>query len=244
MSASTEQGERALPQGRPVQFWRPAGAVFLALSVGALAVGVFPELVLQPDYAGRFPHPPALQVLLAAQAGLLILFWPLVAARRRTLGGGARRMLPGLATFAVEYLVVLAVSVPLYAIAAWFSDATAVDVLRGGLYLTAVAAGAWGLSLWILKGHPTTATAVTLASALAAVGLPMIYYLLAEVTELSAPPQWMVLTAPATCAYSVAASRAASWQPMPLWSWAFWPGVAAALAFARLLVRDRPAGNS
>jgi len=232
------------PQGCPVQFWRPAGAGFLALSVGVLAVGVFPELVLQPDYAGRFPHPPALQVLLAAQAGLLILFYPLVADRRRTLVGGSRRMLPGLAAFAVEYMVVLAVSTPLYAVAAWFSDATAVDVVRGALYLTAVAGGAWGLSLWILKDRPGTATAVALASALAAVGLPVICYLLVEVTELSDPPRWMLLTAPATCAYSVAASRAASWQPTPLWSWALWPGVAAALAFARLLVRDRPPANS
>ena len=87
MSASIDQGGDVPAGGKVVQFWHPAGAVFLAVSVAALAVGSLPESFLQPDFGGGFASPPALQVLLAAQAGLLMLICPLVLGRRAAAAG-------------------------------------------------------------------------------------------------------------------------------------------------------------
>ena len=222
-----------------MQFWHPAGAVFLAVSVGALAVGSLPESFLQPDFGGGFASPPALRVLLAAQAGLLMLICPVVLGRRAAAAGrsapSGEVALASIFPAAGEYVMLLVASAPLYVVAAWLSDAAAGDVVRGLLYLTGVAMAAWGLSLWVRKGHAATTTAAALAAALIAVGMPLTYYVLTEMTGRGVPPEWLFSAGPATCAYSVAAARGASWHPAPIWAWALWPGVAAALAFARLL---------
>ena len=232
--ASTDAPGGASPSAGSHQLWRPAGVAFLGVSLAALAAGVFPELLLQPDRVRRFAHPPTLQVLLAAQAGFLMLLGPLVLARRRDRRSWPSRLPTDLAAGAGEFLMLLIASAPLYWAAGWLSDATAVDVIRGVLYLTGVALAAWALSLWALKGGAWS-TAAALAGAIVAVGMPVSYYLLAELTELAVRPGWLWSAAPVTCAFSVAASRQAAWHPAPLWAWALWPIVAAALGLALLL---------
>lgn len=233
--ASTDAGDEQAG-GAARHLWGAADLVFLAISILALAAGLFPERLLQADLAGDLPHPPTLQAVVAAQAGFLMLFCPLLLARRRLARPGAGGVLGQFAVAAAEYLILIVVSVPVYWVAAWFADATVVDVLRGVLYLTAVALAGWGVSLWAVKGSPASVTVVALASAVIALGLPVTYYLLAEVTELSVSAGWLFSASPATCAYSVAASRAGHWYPMPVWSWALWVGVAGASLLARVLL--------
>jgi hypothetical protein len=229
--------------------------VFLAGSWAALAGGLFPEHVLPPHLVAAWSNPPALQVLLAAQAAMVIAFGPLVVGRRigavncrepagvvETARATAGHPRPrgrwrGALVLVPEYGLCLAACVPLYVIAAWVSDATPGDVLRGTAYLTAVAVGACGLGLWASTGRATLLTAVALVGILAAVGAPVLAYLLAEMANLYAGVEWLRWAAPTTCAYSLSASRLADWSAAPTWSWFFWPGAAVILGLARLLVR-------
>ena len=143
-----------------------------------------------------------------------MLFYPLVLGRRRSRGEGA-----GPLSAVGEYLMLLLASAPLYVAAAWLSDAIAGDVARALLHLTSVAVGAWGLGLWIRKGHPAIATAAALAATIVALGMPVTYYLLAELTERAVCPDWLFLAAPATgerrSPRGLSAARAARATPRP-----------------------------
>ena len=228
MSASTDQ---PAPPGAPDRhLWRPRGAVFLAVSVAALAVGAFAELLLPPHRASALICPRALPVLLAAQAGFLLLLYPLLAARDPGGSLGPGRVL---AAGAGEHALWLAASVPLYVVAAWLSDATACDVVRGVLYLAGVAAASWSLAAWAASGRAGALTAVTLVGGAAAVAAPVAWYLLVELAD--APPSagWLPAAAPVTFAFSLA-GRSARWLPAPLWAWLLWPAAAVVLALARL----------
>jgi hypothetical protein len=232
----------------PVQLLSPAGVAFLLVSLLALAGGLFLDRLLPPDAAAAWHSPPALQALLAAQAAFLLLFGPFMAG-----GSSVRRERPARndsadapepagcplrigGTWALQFLLLAVMSAPLYLAAAWFADATAQDALRGLLYLAGVAAAAWGLGLWARAGG-LAATLVCLFVASAALAAPVALYFLAELAERSAG--WLYLASPTTCALAVAASRQAAWLPQPLWAWAIWPAVGAALVFARLAVGAR-----
>ena len=149
---------------------------------------------------------------------------------------GATRQLGFLFRSAAEYIIFLAVSIPLYVVAAYLSDATATDVIRSLLYLSAVATGAMGLGLWAQAGRVSIITAVTLAGALIAVGGPVLCYLLVELTDASMSAGWLWRGSPATCAFESAAARGANWYPTPIWAWALWPVVGIALTFTFLMV--------
>jgi hypothetical protein len=225
--ATVEPPAAALPW-RP---WRPADAAFMVASLVALAAGAFPEMFLPAHVVDRLACPPALQILLAAQAGLLIMFCPLIIARRAE----RRAFLPGLLTEAGEFLTLLIAGAPLYLVGAWLSDATALDVIRGVLYLAGVGVAAWGLGLWASAARAAILSAVALVGA-AALAAPVVYYLVAEVSPAGTRLGWLWSAGPVTCAFSVAAARGQQWHPAPLWAWALWPGVGAALACGRLLL--------
>ena len=203
----------------------------MVASLAALAAGAFPEMLLPAHVAGRLACPPALQALLAAQAGMLIMFCPLVIARRAE----RRAFLPELLSEAGEFLTLLVAGVPLYLVAAWLSDAAAIDVIRGLLYLSGVGVAAWALGLWAAAGRAALLSAVALVGVAAAVGAPVVYYLVAEMSQAGTRLGWLWSAGPVTCAFSVAA-RSRQWHPDPLWAWALWPGVGAALACGRLLL--------
>lgn len=214
--------------------WRPAGVVFLAFSAAAAAAGAFPELFLPAHVAQGMTAPPALPTLMAAQAIFIMAFCPLLLRPRegRPLGGYLLETVG-------EYVLWLIVSIPLYAVAGWLSDATAREVARGVLYLSAVAAGAWGLGLWVGSGRAGLAAAAVLAALMAAVGLPVIHYVAAELAESPASLWWLAPAAPATCAFALTADRAGPWHPHPIWAWALWPTIGLLAAFARTLVRPK-----
>jgi len=234
MSATTEP----LPGGaRPRRGpWTPAGVAFLAVSLAALAGGAFPERLIHPDLAGGWVRLPTLQMLLAAQAGFVMLFGPLLAGLR-----GPRRVGGYLLSGACEYACWTLAAVPLYLAGAWLSDADAADALRGVLYLLAVAAGAGGLGVWSLSGRPAVRTAVAFAAAIAAIALPIAFYVLADIPEPPRPVEWLFSAGPVTCAYAVAEPRQGRWLPAPLWAWALWPIVGFVSLCAYLAL---PAGKS
>ncbi len=213
--------------------WRAAGAVFLLVSLLALAAGAFWEFFLPAHQMGTRTGPPALQMLISTQAVFLVMFWPLLVGRRQY-----RRIGVFLFRSVVEYVIFLAVSVPLYVVAAYLSDATATDVIRSLLYLSAVAVGALGLGLWVQAGRAAIVTVVTLAGALVAVGMPVMYYLLAELTA-AGSVGWLWWASPATCAFESAAARAANWYPTPLWAWALWPVVGVVLFLVHELKKKK-----
>ncbi len=215
-----------------MHLWRGAGVAFLAVSLAALAAGAFPELIVPAHVADRMASPPALRAVLAAGAGFVILFCPLVLARR----GEVRPTLRCFLAATGEYLLVVIAAIPLYVVAAWLADAVVLDVVRGVLYLTGVAVGAWGLALWASAGRGWLLTAAALLAAIVAIAMPVTYYLVAELTAAGYRLDWLWQAAPVTCAFSVAASRSGTWHPAPLWAWALWPAVGAALTFARLLL--------
>ena len=206
----------------------------MVASLAALAAGAFPEMFLPAHVADRLACPPALQLLLAAQAGFLIMFCPLIIARRA--GCRPSAFLPDLPAEAGEFLILLIASAPLYLVAAWLSDATALDVLRGVLYLAGVAVAAWGLGLWASAGRAAILSAVAFVAVAAALAAPVVYYLVAEVTDAGTRVRWLWSAGPITCAFSVAAARGDHWYPAPLWAWALWPAVGAALVCGRLLM--------
>ena len=220
------------------------GAVFLVVSLLALSAGAFWEFFLPAHWLGTRPGPPVLQVLISVQAVFLIMFWPLLVGQRRY-----RRIGAFLFRSAVEYVIFLAVGIPLYVVAAYLSDATATDVIRSVCYLSAVAMGALGLGLWVQAGLATASprqagraaiiTAATLAGALIGLGGPVMYYLLAELTDAAGSADWLWWASPATCAFESAAARVLHWYPPPLWAWALWPVVGIVLFFASYLSADR-----
>ena len=257
MSESTDQAGGASPRGAIGRLWAPAGVVFLAGSLAALAAGAFIEWIMPSHVAQLLQTPPTLRLLLAVQAGGLILFAPLVMAKRRGAGSGPvgssgdtgfqpvadeaeanaqRARGPFYLTTCAELALLLVASAPFYVVAAWLGDATVVDVARGVLYIVGVALGAWGLGLWAADGRGWLLTAAALVAALAAVGAPVTYYLLAELAGSAGRVQWLWSAGPVTCAFSVGQSRLDSLLPQPLWAWLLWPAVGAALAFGRLLV--------
>ncbi len=241
--------------------------VFLVVSLLGLAAGAFWEFFLPLHRTANISNPPALQMLVSAQAVFLIMFWPLLIIRNRRTDEvgwhgqvGAKRRLDRdervteddtaklhsvpldratpqagfLFRGAAEYVIFLAASVPLYVVAAWLSDATMIDVFRSLLYLSAVAAGALGLRLWVQTGRTAIITTITLAGVLIGLGGPVMYYLLVELTSEAGSVDWLWWASPATCAFDQAVARGANWYPAPLWAWSLWPVAGVVLFFAFL----------
>jgi hypothetical protein len=89
-----------------------------------------------------------------------------------------RTLLQRLGVFLLRSLLSLAVCSPIYLIAAWLSDATAVDVFRGLLFMLCLVLAASGLSLWVDRRGAYAILQLILA--LAVLGLPCVWYILAE----------------------------------------------------------------
>jgi len=226
MSDSAEQpGQLAIEAAPPL--WRPVGVVFLAVSLGGLALGTMPELMLPEHRVEAMSAVPALPMLLAVQAAFIMLFRPVLA---RWYARPAQ-----IVRFAAEHLVWLVVSIPLYVVAAWLSDASAWEAAGGAGYLTAVAAGAWGLGLWAGAAPPAAMTAVALLATMVALGGPVACYIVAEFRGWSAGLDGLLWAFPATCGWRLAC-RADTSAVAPVWAWALWPVVGLAAAVTRFLI--------
>jgi len=217
---------------RPAPLWRGADWALLLVSLAALIAGSFPEWFLPSHVSRAMPAPPALSVLLAAQAGFVLAFCPLLLAPR-----AGRALWRYLAETIGEYALVLVASVPLYVTAAWLSNAAAGDVIRSVAHLTTVALAAWGLGLLFQAGGAAACVAA-LAAVIGVVGTTAACYLLAELAD--SPPGWAWLAdlSPVLRAFRLA-RPSATWLPGPGWSWLAWPAVGLVAALLAAVVGKR-----
>lgn len=195
-------------------FWTPAGAIYLAVCFLGLAAGLWPASI-HPPRSSIQPAPlPVLSALAVAQMFYLLLIWPIVLAGRHRRGQG-----PGMRAYAVEAFGLLATAVPLYMVAAWFSDAVVVDVVRVVMVLAAA------LPLGILAGELLASRAAapwTLAGLLGlTLGLAGMYYVVLDFLPML-EGQWAWQLGPLTHAWSAARSRAGSFVPEGGWAMLAW----------------------
>ena len=234
MSASTEP-TRAPPSGGAAGLgsvlaaaWQPAGLLYLAVCLVALLVGLCPEAI----YPSRLDVPPAplpaLQTLAMGQGLFVLLVHPLIVLWRSERGRAGRRR----AATLVESLTWLALTVPLYAAAAWLADATAADVLRAAAALLLLWPLSWAAGRLVAK-RPAARPGVFLGLLVMA-ALPAAHYIAREFLGVFAS-DWLWDLAPVTFLWQAAASRAGGVVPTPLWAPLVWLVLAAALALAGVL---------
>jgi hypothetical protein len=208
-------------------FWRPAGLAWGGANLAALAVGLFPQVLIAPDAAGARALPPALGALAVGQAGFLLLVYPLVLARRSQTA----RLRMGQSAVVLEAVLWLLVAAPFLATAGYFCDATVQDVVRTAIFTASAFVAGWGLAALAGMGAGAAGMAV-LIGVLAVLGGPAANYLALEFWPAS-PSPWLWRACPVTFAWSVAGVRQASWVPSPTWAWLIWPGAGAALMLLR-----------
>ncbi len=209
--------------------WRPAGVLYLAFCLAGLAVGLWPEAVFVSRGIQAAPLP-VLRILAVAQIAFALLVWPLVVLRRAQQGATMRYWAGAI----VETGVFLLVAVPFYIAAAYFADAVAADVVRTAVYVACV----WIFSLAAgahLAGGRGGSIVMMLVLVSAALGLPAAHYIALEFGTVSSVAL-LGRISPATFAWTVSASRGASWRPEPLWAAIIWPAAGAALACLAMLL--------
>jgi hypothetical protein len=138
----------------------------------------------------------------------------------------------------LESALLLAATAPLYAVAAWVSDAVWIDCLRAGLAAACFCPLGWAAGRLAARRVWTSAVLICLLAA--ALGLPWAQYVCRDfaVAPRAADALWQV--SPATFVWDAAASRQSSWWPQPAWAVLLWLALAAALA-AVAAVRKAPA---
>ncbi len=216
--------------------YRPAGWAWSIGHLLALAVGLFPGLVLAPGHSQAVP--PAMGVLAAVSVAAILLVWPVVMLGRLRPGPAeadspAKRMRGLVGEMFVWWLL----SVPFWAVAAWLGDAGLPDVGRTGGLLAGAWATAWALGL-LARGGPGWRSAALLLAVLAALAGPVAVYLALEFSP-AGLPAWLGPLFPTTLAWTVAQTRQPAWLPEPLWAWLAWPITLAAVALARTLLPRR-----
>ncbi len=220
MSASTEPAQI---EREPVQAWRPAGLLLLAIMLAGLAIGLWHESALPPAHEPTDNRSPVLQILSVALVAFFLVTYPLVLLwrARRPIPSQSywRAVLPESAMFGVVAGVFLA-------IAAFLADAAVLDVARTVLYLLALLPLTWLAGLCFHQRRRGT-WLVLLGLILAAAGLPAAWYVSAEFF----PPRAAGLLgqlSPAMLAWRTAESRLDAVLPDPLWAWGVWPALALA----------------
>jgi hypothetical protein len=202
--------------------WRPAGLLYLAACLLAFAIGLWPEVVYLAKDADIRPAPrPALQVLGSVLAAFFLLVYPLVLLRRREQREGVSRI-----EAVIECVSWMVLGVPVYAMAAYISDAVVADVVRTVLALAVLWPLAWAAGA--LLGRPWARGAVLGGLLVVTLGAPAGWYLLAEfIPALSR--NWLWHAAPLTFLWENAAARQSGWWPQPLWAAGLWLSAAALL---------------
>lgn len=167
--------------------WQPAGVVYLCFCVVGLAAGLWPEKII-PSFA--FPRNiplPVLQTLAVAQTFFFLLIYPLVLMYRqqrekRTPGSAktssnSQRPTSDSSIFALllEFSGMLLVTLPLYVLAAWLSDATGKDAIRALLAVSVICP--LGVLAGRLLARPAWRGVVMLLLLVITFGLPGAWYL-------------------------------------------------------------------
>ena len=199
-----------------IHLWTPGGVAWLAVSVVALAAGLFPELIVPSQAAAGAMPLAVMRTLAVGEVGFLWLIYPLILARRPAIGGRRRAVVDAFGE-AVLWMIVAA---PLWATAAYLSDGTLQDALRSVLSVLAAFPVAWALAALFRRGASGVSVA-TLVAVLAVFGGVAGDYLVVMFGP--AAPEWIESAFPVTFAWSAAAQRQVSWTPQPLWAWVMWP---------------------
>jgi len=245
MSASTEtppRGRREHRAGESVltALWPPAGVIYLAVLVAAMAAGLWHEAIYPPREALQPAPLPTLQTLAVGQVAFFLLIYPLILLRRSC----RQPIRPNLARRVVEAAGLFAVTVPFYLAASYLGDAVASDVIRVALYVACLVP--LSLVAGSLLARARAAPAVLLGMLIVAMGLPAAYYLAREFFAASAGG-WLWQLSPASFAWELARARGGGCLPGPAWAVLVWPGVAAGAALAGALVgsnrRGQPIGR-
>jgi hypothetical protein len=211
------------------RLWHPAAAWYLGLTLAGLAGGLWPGAIFHTRGQEAGPLP-ALQAMAVAQVAFFLLVYPVILARR---AGGERSW----ASCAVESFLLLAATAPLYAAAAWVSDATWRDCLRAGLAAACACPLSWAAGRCL--GARRWTSAVLICLLVAAAGLPWAQYVCRDFAALDRAADALWRASPVTFAWDAAASRQSSCWPHPAWPILVWLALAAAMA-ALAAVRKAP----
>ena len=198
----------------------------------ALAAGLWPEAIYPSPDPLRSAPLPVLGTLAIGQGSYFLLVWPLILCRRRLREPATtRRGLP-----VAEWVGLLVAAAPFYLAAACLADATLADVLRLVIYLVGMVLLGWSAGAWLAQ--PRARSVTLLAVLVILLGLPGGYYVAREFFAVQ-PGHWLWHLAPATSAWTMAASRGDSWAPAPAWAAIVWPAVAGAAGLALVLASRR-----
>ncbi|MFW6065816.1 MAG: hypothetical protein ACOC9S_03260 [Planctomycetota bacterium] len=215
--------------------WRPAAALYLGCCLVALAVGLWPEAIMPPEYSTTLMPPPALRTLAAGQGVFVLLIYPLVLWRRCRRGAPAGYFLRA----AAESAGLLMATIPFYITAGYFADATAADVIRAVIAVALLLPVAWTAGLLSARG--VLRPVVVLVLVFAAVGGPAMVYITREfLPEFAAGAG---VASPVILLWQTAAPRQDALVPQPVWAAVLWPALAAAALLAQMLVPHRPGGQ-
>ena len=209
------------PSGILSGAWRPAGVIYLAVLLLALAIGLWPDAFRPVPQRPRPAPLPTLQMQAAAQAAFILLIYPLVCLCRAARDRPGRYWAAVLAESAVFVLIGLVFSIP----AGYLADATVSDAMRAAMYVALLFPLAWAAGAHF-KARRRAAWAVLLGLVLVALALPAAHYIALEFFP-PGPAEPLGRLAPLLFAWHNSASRLAATHPEPLWAWLIWPATAA-----------------
>ena len=210
--------------------WRPAGTIYLAAMLIALAVGLWPGSItgsVDPYWPASVP---AVQTLTVAQAGFYLLAYPLIVLFR-SRGGAGWRLWPDAI---VEMLFWTAVSGAFYVPAVWLSGSKPIDAICATVYVMSLWPMVWVCGAWLASSRGSAAV-VLLVSIIIAIGLPWLWYVSAEFFGGLGWSDVLWRLCPLTQAWDVSAPGGRSGGLEPVWAVLVWP-ITATLMFAIRLV--------
>ena len=200
--------------------FRPACTVWLIAMLAGLLAGMWPDAIAPSRADIRAAPLPTLRALAVAQAGWVLLVWPVAIFSRCQRG---QKLCP--LSLTAEAVGLLILAVPFYIAAGWLADATGPDVARVVLHIASLCPLAWLLG-WMQARGRTWRGASRAAGPLIALGPAIAWYIGLEFIA-AAPTDGIWLAGPTTFAWSNAASRLGTACPRPLVVWVAWPAVAA-----------------
>jgi len=215
--------------------WRPAGLLYLAVMLIALAVGLWPGGIRGSVDPYSPSLTPAVQTLAVGQVGFYLVVYPVIVLFRAAPSKRPWRWWPDtvIETF-FWTLLGAAFLVP----AVWLSGSGVSDAIRGMVYVCAIWPMAWVCGAW-LASRKAGGSAVMFVSILAVMGLPWLWYVSVEFFPVTGWHEALWKLCPVTQAWDVASPRGGGGGLSPVWAIVFWPAVAAAMFALWVIVPAR-----